>query len=39
VPASDVLGRVPIAAAAVTDDSGRLAPERLAPWLILRERQ
>jgi len=39
VPAGDVLGRIPITASAVTDGNGRLAPERLASWLVLRERR
>ena len=36
---SDVLGRISVTAAAVGNSTGRIAEERLAAWLMLRNRK
>jgi peptidoglycan/xylan/chitin deacetylase (PgdA/CDA1 family) len=35
---SDIVGRIPIATQNVTNGDGKIAGERLAPWLFLREK-
>ena len=35
--ASDLIGRIPISTASVADGNGHLDPERVMPWLMLRQ--